>query len=42
MLAENYKIDEYTKQALELAKLYIESIFGKESDKQVELKKYFG
>ncbi len=40
-LAENYDISEYTRQSLELAKLYIESIFGREADKQVDLKKWF-
>ena len=40
-LANNFNISEYTKQGLELAKLYIESIFGRETDKQVELKKWF-
>ncbi len=40
-LAEAYDIPAYTKQGLELTKLYIESIFGKEIDKQVELKKWF-
>jgi len=40
-LAENFKIPEYTKQGLELTKIYIESIFGKESDKQIELKQWF-
>jgi len=41
MLAENYNIPDYTKQSLYLAKLYIESIFGKELHKQVDLKKFF-
>ena len=40
-LAERYNIPSYTKQSLNLAKLYIESIFGKESEKQVDLKKWF-
>jgi len=40
-LATNYNIPEYTRQSLNLAKLYIESIFGKELDKQVDLKKFF-
>jgi DNA polymerase II large subunit len=40
-LATNYEISEYTRQSLELAKLYIESIFGKDADKQVDLKKWF-
>ena len=40
-LANNFKIPDYTKQGLELAKVYIESIFGKASDKQVEISKWF-
>ncbi len=40
-LAETYNIPAYTKQALELAKLYIESIFGKELERQVDLKSWF-
>ena len=40
-LANNFKIPAYTKQGLELTKVYIESIFGKEFDKQVELQKWF-
>nr|MBC8435151.1 DNA polymerase II large subunit [archaeon] len=40
-LSENYDISEYTRQSLELTKLYIESIFGRDADKQVELKKWF-
>ncbi len=40
-LAEKYNIPAYTKQSLQLAKLYIESIFGKDLDKQVELKQWF-
>ncbi|MEM4230784.1 MAG: DNA polymerase II large subunit, partial [Candidatus Pacearchaeota archaeon] len=40
-LAEKYKIPEYMKQSLELTKSYIESIFGKESEKQADLKKWF-
>lgn len=40
-LSVNYNIPDYTRQALNLAKQYIESIFGKESDKQVDLKKFF-
>ena len=40
-LANNFNIKPYTKQALELAKDYIESIFGKELDKQIELKQWF-
>lgn len=40
-LSENYDISEYTRQSLELTKLYIESIFGRDADKQVDLKKWF-
>ncbi len=40
-LATNFNIPEYTKQGLDLAKVYIESIFGKELDRQVDLKKWF-
>jgi DNA polymerase II large subunit len=40
-LATNYDIPEYTRQAINLVKVYIESIFGKETDKQVDLKKFF-
>lgn len=40
-LAESYDIPEYTKQSLKLAKLYIESIFGKETEKQEDLQKWF-
>ncbi|MFZ5955115.1 MAG: DNA polymerase II large subunit [Nanoarchaeota archaeon] len=40
-LANNFGIPEYTKQCLELAKVYIESIFGKAQDKQVDLKQWF-
>jgi len=40
-LAKTFEIPEYTKQGLELAKDYIESIFGKEADKQTELKQWF-
>ncbi|MCR4323836.1 MAG: DNA polymerase II large subunit [Nanoarchaeota archaeon] len=41
VLAVNYNISAYTKQGMELTKIYIESIFGKEKDKQVELEKWF-
>ena len=40
-LAENYNIAAYTKEGIELTKMYIESIFGKDNEKQVELKKWF-
>ncbi|MEI6058481.1 MAG: LAGLIDADG family homing endonuclease, partial [archaeon] len=37
-LAETFAISEYTRQSLNLAKMYIESIFGKDMEKQVDLK----
>jgi DNA polymerase II large subunit len=40
-LAINFDIPAYTKQGLELVKTYIESIFGKETEKQIVLKKWF-
>jgi DNA polymerase II large subunit len=40
-LANKYNISEYTKEGMELTKEYIESIFGKETEKQVELKQWF-
>ncbi|MFA5061204.1 MAG: DNA polymerase II large subunit [Candidatus Pacearchaeota archaeon] len=40
-LANNYHISPYTKEGMELTKMYIESIFGKDDDKQVELNKWF-
>ncbi len=40
-LAENYNVSPYIKEGMELTKMYIESIFGKEIDKQVELRKWF-
>lgn len=40
-LANNYNIPSYTKEGVELTKMYIESIFGKEADKQSELKQWF-
>jgi DNA polymerase II large subunit len=40
-LAEKYGIPAYTRQSLALAKLYIESIFGKDSEKQESIAKYF-
>ena len=40
-LAENYSVPEYIKQDLELTKKYIESIFGKESNKQESINKWF-
>ena len=41
MLAEKYDVPEYVKQSLVLAKRYIESIFGKEKEKQEALEKWF-
>ncbi|MEM4181846.1 MAG: DNA polymerase II large subunit [Candidatus Pacearchaeota archaeon] len=40
-LARNYNIPPYLKQSLDLAKKYIEEVFGKEEDKQVDLKSWF-
>ena len=40
-LAEKYDVPEYIKQSLNLTKSYIESVFGKEKEKQEELKKWF-
>ncbi len=40
-LAENYNISHYTKEGMELTKMYIESIFGKDNEKQEDLKKWF-
>ncbi|MEM4330427.1 MAG: DNA polymerase II large subunit [Candidatus Pacearchaeota archaeon] len=40
-LAYNYEIPSYTKESLELTKMYIESIFGKETEKQTDLKSLF-
>ena len=40
-LAASYKVPEYVKQNLELTKMYIESIFGKETEKQEALGKWF-
>lgn len=40
-LAVNYNISPYTKEGMELTKMYIESIFGRELEKQVDLKKWF-
>jgi DNA polymerase II large subunit len=39
-LAEKYDISSYIKQSLELTKSYIESIFGKEKEKQEALQKW--
>jgi len=40
-LAEKYNVSEYIKQSLDLTKNYIESIFGKEQEKQEALGKWF-
>ncbi len=41
MLAKNYNVSPYIKQSLEIVKLAIESLFGKETEKQQDLKKWF-
>ncbi len=41
-LAEKYNVSSYLKQNLELTKMRIESIFGREVDKQEGLVKWFG
>jgi DNA polymerase II large subunit len=40
-LAVNYNISAYTKEGMDLTKLYIESIFGKDNERQADLKKWF-
>ena len=40
-LAEKYNLPKYVKHNLELTKLRIESVFGKEKDKQIELAAWF-
>jgi len=40
-LAESYDVPAYTKQSLLLAKKYIESIFGREKEKQESIEKWF-
>lgn len=40
-LANKYNVSNYIKQSLELIKINIETIFGKEEDKQINLKKWF-
>jgi len=40
-LAEKYHISAYTKEGMELTKSYIDSIFGKDKEKQVDLKGWF-
>ena len=41
-LAENYNVSPYVKQSLELLKRRIESVFGKEKEKQVALQEWMG
>jgi DNA polymerase III subunit alpha len=36
-LSKNYKISDYTKEGLELTKMYIESIFGSTTEEQMQL-----
>jgi len=40
-LAINYNVSEYTKEGMELTRMYIESIFGRDREKQEELQKWF-
>ncbi len=40
-LATKYKVPAYIKQDLDLTKMYIESVFGKEKEKQEALEKWF-
>jgi len=40
-LAEHYEVPEYIKQSLDLAKSYVESIFGREKEKQEAIDKWF-
>lgn len=40
-LVNKYNLDEYIKQSLELTKRYIDSVFGKELEKQEALKRWF-
>jgi len=41
-LSEKYNLSTYVKQSLDLIKKAIESLFGKDEDKQQDLKKWFG
>jgi DNA polymerase II large subunit len=41
LLANKYNLSNYIKQNLELTKRYIESIFGRETEKQEALGKWF-
>jgi len=40
-LAKNYNVSAYVRQSLEITKLAIESMFGKETEKQQDLKRWF-
>jgi DNA polymerase II large subunit len=40
-LVTNYNLSSYTREGMELTKMYIESIFGKDLEKQEDLKKWF-
>jgi len=40
-LAAKYNLSPYLKQNLELVKRYIESIFGKELERQEKIEKWF-
>ncbi|MEM2954707.1 MAG: DNA polymerase II large subunit [Candidatus Nanoarchaeia archaeon] len=40
-LAKNYNVSPYVRQSLELSKMAIETLFGKETEKQQDLKKWF-
>ena len=39
-LAENYEVSPYVRQSLELTKRRIESVFGREKEKQVALQQW--
>ena len=40
-LARDYKVSPYLLESLELTESYIQSIFGKEKEKQEDLKRWF-
>ena len=40
-LVTNYDLSPYTREGMELTKMYIESIFGKDLERQEDLKKWF-
>jgi DNA polymerase II large subunit len=40
-LAVNYNISPYTKEGMELTRMYIESIFGRDKEKQESMEKWF-